>query len=162
MRPARRKLPARSQCDRGFSLVETVIAVGIFAFAIVAIFGLLTAALRSNKDAASDTALAQMAETAVNVLRTQPFASFATNTAYSANNTSASYYFDIAGQLARTSSNTPATAPQSDSLYSCSVQRMSTSSTNFYQIRLIFKWPISAASTNQKTSIINASVANYD
>lgn len=48
--------PPRGLASRaGFSLVEVTIAIGIFAFVIVAILGLFPAALRQRSDAAAET-----------------------------------------------------------------------------------------------------------
>ena len=56
MKPAR---PVSGDSDRrvvgGFSLVEVTIAIGIFAFVIVAILGLFPVALRQRSDAALET-----------------------------------------------------------------------------------------------------------
>ena len=56
MKPARRILDVRSHRSlEGFSLVEVTIAIGIFAFVIVAILGLFPVALRQRSDAALET-----------------------------------------------------------------------------------------------------------
>jgi uncharacterized protein (TIGR02598 family) len=47
--------PMRIRQSLGFSLVEVTIAIGIFAFVIVAILGLFPAALRQRSEAAAET-----------------------------------------------------------------------------------------------------------
>ncbi len=46
---------------RGFSLVEVVIAIGIVAFALLAVLGLLPVALGTNRDATQETEAANIA-----------------------------------------------------------------------------------------------------
>ena len=50
-------------CDfsRGFSLVEVVLSLGIAAFALIAIFGLLPVGLTSNRDSIDQSAASQLA-----------------------------------------------------------------------------------------------------
>jgi len=56
----RRKVFCR--LSRAFSLVEVVIAIGIFSFVIVGIFGLLPAALKQRENAAEETYAVLIAE----------------------------------------------------------------------------------------------------
>lgn len=65
----------RSKCDDhkspgGFSLVEVTVAVGICAFVILALVGLMATGLTAGREASKDTATAAMADTVLNSLRT--------------------------------------------------------------------------------------------
>ena len=65
MKPARRR--------RAFSLVEVALSLGVIAFAVVAIMGLLAAAVNSGKASTDDTLVADMTAQIVNDLRHQYF-----------------------------------------------------------------------------------------
>lgn len=58
----------------GFSLVEIVIAMGIAAFCLVAIFGLIPAGLKTNKESLSETMAAGLASRIAADLRGTPTA----------------------------------------------------------------------------------------
>jgi len=156
----KQKLPARKSA-LAFSLIEIVIAIGVFSFAIVAIFGLMAISLNSDKGAASDSTLSRIAETTVSQLRSQGYPSFHTNAAYAASDTNADYFFDSSGQLAVTSAGAPQSSGQADSVYSCTVTRKATASTNLDYINLEFRWPMAAPKSRQETKVVNTSFANY-
>ncbi len=59
---------------RGFSLVEVVLALGVIAFAVIAIIGLLSMTLRAGREANEDTILPLMAGRVMDDLRSTPFA----------------------------------------------------------------------------------------
>lgn len=59
--------------SHGFTLVEVTMAIGIFAFALVSIFGLLGAATQSDLASDRDTILVRMANQVLNDLRPVPF-----------------------------------------------------------------------------------------
>ncbi len=65
---------------KAFALVEIVIALGIAAFAITAILGLLSVGILSSKDSTEDTVIANMAGTVLNDMRTRSFTDFVTVT----------------------------------------------------------------------------------
>ncbi|MBC8002382.1 MAG: hypothetical protein H7X97_07315, partial [Opitutaceae bacterium] len=74
----------------GFSLVEITLALGIAAFAITAIVGLLSITLQTSKSAMDDTLLAKMTGDLVNTLRKQDFSNI--------KNASTNVFFDISGK----------------------------------------------------------------
>lgn len=57
---------------RGFSLVEVVIALGIIAFALVAILGMFPVAIGASRDSRTDTRAAGIARLIYGQLRGQP------------------------------------------------------------------------------------------
>jgi len=159
MRQAKQKLPARKHA-LAFSLVEVVIAIGIFSFSIVAIIGLMAASLNSDKGAASDTTLSRITETTVSFIRSQGWSIVHTNTAYAEGETNSDLFFDSSGQLAMTSAGVPQSSGQPDSVYSCTVTRKAATSTNLDYINLEFRWPVAAPINRQETRMVNASIAN--
>jgi uncharacterized protein (TIGR02598 family) len=136
------------------------LALGIFAFAIVAILGLLSASLNSDRGANSDSALTRMAETTVSQLRSQGFRRIHTNSIYSPPVTAPQYYYDNLGQLALNATGIPATAPLSNSVYSCTITRKASASTNLDYLTLEFRWPLSAPEARRQIRSVHASLAN--
>lgn len=153
--------------ELGFSLVEVLVAMGIFSFAIVAVFSLLSISIKSDKSAASDTCLLQMATTAMGIVKSQGFSAVKSTTATPLYDGSApAMYFDVNGQIMLTSSGRPNTVTPSNSYYSCAIKRKTPSitpaTTNMIYLQLNFKWPVNAPAANQQLRIINTSLANYD
>ena len=164
------KMTRRPPECRAFTLVEVVLAIGIFAFAIVAVLGLTSVSMKSNQQASADTTLALMTQTGLSQLRSRGFATIngtgatAGQTIYF--NTGAGrvpdYYFDLGGRLATKSDGSADPAPHADSLYSCTVYAVPTSSPSLLMLRLQFRWPLSAPPANQETRTLYASIANRD
>lgn len=61
------------QYSCGFVLVEIVVALGVAAFALMAILGLCSVAVTSSKASVNDTALAEIADQIVSELRSESF-----------------------------------------------------------------------------------------
>lgn len=70
---SRSSIRAKRNVDSGFTLVEISLAVGIFAFAIVAIMALFPVGLRSANDSRAETIVTQIARTVMSDLRTGTF-----------------------------------------------------------------------------------------
>jgi uncharacterized protein (TIGR02598 family) len=66
--------PRRS--DKGFSLVEVVLAIGIVSFAVLATFGLLSVATDTNKRARDEQSAAQLVENEFQRIRSLSSANF--------------------------------------------------------------------------------------
>ena len=144
-----------------FVLIEIVLALGIFAFAVVAILGLLSVCLSSEKTSSTDTALSFATQTAVTTLRGQGFGAVSTNTAYAG--TSPIFFFDSGGTISLDSTGALASTPQADSIYSCTVKRtVSGNSANLLLLQFKFNWPVAAPAAQQQSRIVNASLANYE
>ena len=56
----------------GFSLVEVTIAIGVFAFVVVAVLGLFPTALKMRRDASSETRAVMVAQELFSALRVAP------------------------------------------------------------------------------------------
>jgi hypothetical protein len=145
------------------------VAVGIFVFCIVAVVGLLTVSLKTDRLASVDTQLALMTEVTSSILKNQGFANVSTNSLYTG--ASPALYFNSSGQVALDSNNKVAFATQkSDSVYACTItcrQPASfnpyiSTSTNLLYLQLRFGWPATAPTANQATRIVNMTMVNYD
>lgn len=149
----------------GFTLVEVVMALGIFSFAIIALFGLMSVGLRSGKESASDLALGLMTQTASSVLHAQGFSEVTANSTYSESNSTPNFYFNNDGDIILDSSGRPSTLPGTNGIYACTVQRRAggvMATTNSVMVRMVFSWPLSANETNRQKKTILTSLANHD
>ncbi|CAN5341019.1 hypothetical protein BH09VER1_BH09VER1_27480 [soil metagenome] len=151
----------------GFSLVEIAIALGIVAFALTAIVGLLSATLKTSKSALDDLLVSEMTSDLVNTLRKQDFTNIPSN--------ATNVFFDISGKRVNPldpttgviSNVATALAIQQGAVYSCAPTIRSdtnlegtNSFPNLWRITLAFQWPAGAASSlNQKN--IHAEIARY-
>ncbi len=156
--------PGKSEA---FSLVEMAIALGIVAFALTAIVGLLSATLKTGKSALDDMLVSEMTSDLVNTLRKQSFTNISSN--------ATNVFFDIAGKRVNPvdattgviSNLTTATAISQGAVYMCSPTVRSdtnmegtNSFPNLWRITLAFQWPVTTGSTpNQKS--IHAEIARY-
>lgn len=121
-----------------FSLVEVVIAIGIFAFVAISLLGLLTLSAESSRRADTQAASATIVTTVMGKLSSQNFATNVTGLPFT-------NYFTVTG----------AETNASAAIYRCSVTDISPSdpSTNFMrQVRLLICWP-SPAYTQTNTVI---------
>lgn len=149
----------------GFTLVEVVMALGIFTFAVIALFGLMSVGLRSGKESASDLALGLMTQTASSVLQSQGFREVLTNTRYGSSDLTPDLYFNNDGDLTLDGAGKPATQPATADVYACAIQRCapgSMATTNATLLRMVFSWPLSAPVTNRQTKSILTSLANHE
>lgn len=146
---------------RGFSLVEIALALGIIAFAIVGLIGLVAVSFDSGRASDEDTLVASMARQIVAELRAVPFDNLASSGV--GGNQSQTYYFDHEAHRssdpkgaiyqcvpiinANTDYNTPGTATANPK-------------TNLYEIAMPFKR--AAAPDRPAIQTIHASLARYD
>jgi len=148
-----------------FSLVEVTISLGITAFALAAIVGLLSLTLKNSKSAQDDTLVAEMAGDLVNGMRKQEFIAIPSVP---------TIYFDVGGKRLNSSTASgeiqalgSTAAISQGGIYECvpavTVDQATINpdgSANLYRVSLNFKWPIgSANSVNEKT--IHADIARY-
>jgi len=148
-----------------FSLVEITLALGVAAFALTAIVGLLSLTLKNSKSAMDDTLVAEMTGDLVNTLRKQDF----TNISKATN-----VFFDISGKRINTLDSagliqglSTSAAVAQGAVYECIPAVTADTNTlspngsaNLWQVTLNFRWPAGVNSTvNQKT--IHADIARY-
>jgi len=127
-----------------FSLVEVVIAIGIVSFALLAMMGLASVSLQSERSSASDTDLAALSQQVFSRLRSLPFASLSDT----------NYFFDADGSP---------TTNSAGAVYECAVTLAADPSllpASFKNARLQFTWPVSAAN-RPNTNIFLGGIANY-
>src|SRR5436189_1268687 len=89
----------KGQRTSGFSLVEVTLALGIAAFCLIAVFGLLPVGVQTNRNATSQTATTNIMAAVVSDLRATPTFN-TTSTEFSITfGTNATLYFDGSGQF---------------------------------------------------------------
>lgn len=136
-----------------FSLVEVTIALGVIAFAVVSIIGLLAVSFNTSRASASDSAMGSMIGTVMNRFRSQPFDSIA----------GGDFYFDADGALQ--ASQGPYSA------YKCTVTVIDDPDTagtgatggaqiNLKRVNLEFTWPAAALNPPNRR-MVNAAVARH-
>jgi uncharacterized protein (TIGR02598 family) len=150
----------------GFSLVEVAISLGIVAFALTGIVGLLSATLKTSKSSMDDMLVSEMTSDIVNTFRKQDFANISSNPT--------NVFFDVSGKRINgvdtttgvISNVSPDTAIALGAVYVCiptvtsATNLMAGTVDNLWNIRLTFRWPAAASSTNsQKT--VHADIARY-
>ncbi len=175
----------KSSHDRGFSLVEITLAIGIAAVALVTAIGLLGAAFDANGAAGRDTAIVTMTTQVMNDLRSTPsFDALWEETPRKAGNNGfvlkpttvsnltpkpTSYFFDQNGNLITGSA--PANDP--NTIYECKVTKTpampdpkeNRGPSNLLKLRLEFTSPVSANPGNPakrpNRQTIHASIARF-
>jgi len=137
----------RTASKAGFSLIEVVIAMGIFSFCIVAIVGLLPVGMNSVRSVSNENNAIHIASSIEGIWQVAPLGStitmtnIITNLAISASVANTPYYFDEFGE--------PLTNSTGASLkmnYKTAV-----SSGNSTTVNMTFSWPPNATSTNYQT-----------
>jgi uncharacterized protein (TIGR02598 family) len=86
--------------NHGFSLVEVTLAIGLIAFALLAVVGLLPIGIQSSKDAGDDTRTSAIAQDVFNRAQGQLNAYVAANGALPSNPlTGIFFYYDVDGRF---------------------------------------------------------------
>lgn len=156
MNPRSTSVPAKRS---GFTLIEIALTLGIIAFALVAIIGLIPVALQADRAAADDTALAAAANRVASDLYGRGFAYLsATSTAKPW-----PYYFDSEG--------IPMPAA-TGALYECVIVQAGTAnppalapsavSPNLMDFEVRFAWPVDAPANKRDTRSIPITMGKYD
>jgi uncharacterized protein (TIGR02598 family) len=148
--------------------VEIAIALGVVAFALVAIVGLLSATLKTGKSALDDMLVSEMTSDLVNTLRKQSFTNITSN--------ATNVFFDIGGKRVNPvdpttgviSNLTAATAISQGAVYLCSPTVQSdtnmegtNSYPNLWRVTLAFQWPVTTSGTSPNQKNIHAEIARY-
>ena len=120
--------------SHGFSLIEVAIAMGIVAFVLVALMGLLSVGLNSGKKSSEDTQVASMASQLAGLWRNS-------TSNHLTPKTTRLYYFDRDGQQTNTTQAAAA-------FYACKVvagnvapSEIAADTTNLVRVQMIFTWP---------------------
>jgi len=165
-----------------FSLIEIVLALGVFVFAITAILGLMSIGSNSDLAAATDTSLASMAQYVDSYVRHQGFSAVSgtnvitgvtTAAPYPPGNSHPNFYFDVSGNVIVNSNGIPdTTGTIPNSVYSCTVSITPVASgvtvpatglktNNLLFLRYDFRWPVTAHHINPDRTVYS-SLANYE
>ena len=147
--------PLHSGTRRGFSLVETVIALGIFVFCIVGIVGLMPVGLNAVRGVSNENNAIHIASSIQGIWEVAPanstlsHAQFpVTNFYIGATNNSPSFYFNEFGE------QTNQAGASLKMTYNATVNSASPSS---YDVKMVFAWPPigNATSTREFTYTIS-------
>jgi uncharacterized protein (TIGR02598 family) len=129
----------------GFSLIEICVALGIFAFAIVGLVGLMAYSLSASQSADSSAAMSAVTTTITSMLEGRDFAS-------SSNLTQSNLYFSIEGKLLPDSSG---------AMYQCNLTNLVPLVTNTLgmQLQLVIRFPYPVLN---QTNYVPVSYAKYN
>jgi type II secretory pathway pseudopilin PulG len=144
------KLP-KSIC--AFTLVEVVLAIGVTAFSLTGVMGLLSAAFTTGKASMDDTELVAMANRAVSDLRRQDFTALPGGASVPARTTptlatASPIFFDSSGQLLSsigTGTPTQATYRCTETIQADTNSLGSDGSVHLLHVTLTFAWPAQVA-----------------
>lgn len=96
-----------------FSLIEVTLAMGVAAFCLIAVFGLMPVGVQTNRNATSQTAATSIIASVVADLRATPIANSTSSQFGIRFGNNATLYFDSAGQFS--------TSPAANSRYQLNV-----------------------------------------
>lgn len=157
-----------------FSLVEIAMALGLAAFGIISLMGVLRLAIESDETAGRDTRFATMTRQVMSEMRSAPFDALWTETPSENAGVAPSmgdpvpskYYFNSEGVPL-----SPSDAQAgNDALYVCVVTKIpdeytkNADGTMYNQLRaeLVFRWPMRAPETAQKkTTPLYVNIARF-
>jgi len=122
----------------GFSLVELTLALGIAAFCLIAVFGLLPVGVQTNRNATSQTAATNIMAAVVSDLRATPTFN-TTSTEFGITfGTNATLYFDGSGQFT--------TSLSANSRYQLNVTWYGSTGLRYADVKVT--WPAAATTAN--------------
>jgi type II secretory pathway pseudopilin PulG len=130
----------RSNC--AFSLVEVTLAIGIAAFCLIAIFGLMPVGVQTNRNATSQTAATNIIAAAVSDLRATPKASTTSSQFGITFGTNTTLYFDGSGQFT--------TSPSTNSRYQLNLTWYGSTGLRYADLKVT--WPAAATPANASGS----------
>jgi len=134
-----------------FSLVEVTLALGIAAFCLMAVFGLMPVGVQTNRNATSQTAATNIVAAVVADLRATPSASATSSQFAITFGTARTLYFDGAGQFT--------TSLSANSRYQVNVTFPS-SPTGLSYADVKVTWPAAATSANASGSVVMFAALN--
>ena len=121
-----------------FSLVEVTLALGIAAFCLIAVFGLLPVGVQTNRNATSQTATTNIMAAVVSDLRATPTFN-TTSTEFGITfGTNATLYFDGSGQFT--------TSLSANSRYQLNVTWYGSTGLRYADVKVT--WPAAATTAN--------------
>jgi len=130
-----------------FSLVEVTLALGVAAFCLIAVFGLVPVGVQANRNATSQTAATNIIAAVVADLRATPTGNSTSLQFGITFGTCRNLYFDGAGQVVASAACDDTTPPPPTSRYRLSVL-FPTSPSGLSYADLRVTWPAAATPAN--------------
>ena len=121
-----------------FSLVEVTLALGVAAFCLIALFGLIPVSVQTNRNASSQTSATSIIAGVVADLRATPTANPTSSQFGITFGNNATLYFDDAGQVS--------ISPTSKSRYQLNVTWSGSSALRYADLKVT--WPATATAAN--------------
>jgi uncharacterized protein (TIGR02598 family) len=151
-----------TECERdlrsvaAFSLVEVTLALGIAAFCLVALFGLMPVGIQTNRSATSQTAATNIAAAVIADLRGTPIANGTSSQFCISFGTPMTLYFDSAGRCSidlagLTSPCGSSWAPALSTRYQLNITWTGSSSLRYADLKIT--WPAAATTANANGSL---------
>jgi uncharacterized protein (TIGR02598 family) len=128
----------RNYKNSAFSLVEVTLALGVAAFCLIALFGLIPVSMQTNRNATSQTAATSIIAGVVADLRATPTVNPTSSQFGITFGTNATLYFDGAGQAS--------TSPTANSRYQLNVTWGGSSALRYADLKVT--WPATATAAN--------------
>jgi uncharacterized protein (TIGR02598 family) len=136
----------KKRLTSAFSLVELTLALGIGAFCLIAVFGLVPIAVQTNRNATSQTAATNIMAAVVADLRATPTTS-TTSTQYGITfGTCENLYFDSQGSVVASSNCSTAIAIPASARYQLNVTWSGTSGLRYADLKVT--WPPTVVQTS--------------
>jgi uncharacterized protein (TIGR02598 family) len=126
--------------NASFSLIEVTLALGVAAFCLIAVFGLMPVGVQTNRNATSQTAATNIIAGVVADLRATPTTNSTSLQFGITFGTNATLYFDDAGQAT--------TSPTTNSRYQLNVTWNNSPPTGLQYADLKVTWPAAATPAN--------------
>jgi uncharacterized protein (TIGR02598 family) len=126
-----------------FSLVELTLALGVAAFCLVAVFGLMPVGVQTNRNATSQTSATSIIAAVVADLRATPTTTDTSSQFRIAFGTDATLFFDSAGQFS--------TSLDNNSRYQLKVTWNGSSALRYTDLKVT--WPAPATPANASGSV---------
>jgi uncharacterized protein (TIGR02598 family) len=128
----------RDYKNAAFSLVEVTLALGVAAFCLLALFGLIPVSIQTNRNATNQTAATSIIASVVADLRATPTANPTSSQFGITFGTNATLYFDDAGQAT--------TSQTANSRYQLNVTWSGSSALRYADLKVT--WPATATAAN--------------
>jgi uncharacterized protein (TIGR02598 family) len=124
--------------NAAFSLIEVTLALGVAAFCLIAVFGLMPVGVQTNRNAASQTAATNIIAAVVADLRATPIANPTSSQFGITFGTNATLYFNSAGQFS--------TSLTANSRYQLNVTWNGSAALRYADLKVT--WPAAATAAN--------------
>jgi uncharacterized protein (TIGR02598 family) len=132
-------------CVAAFSLVEVTLALGVAAFCLIAVFGLVPLGVQTNRNSTSQTAATNIVAAVVADLRATPTANSTSSQFGITFGTNRTLYFDSAGQFT--------TSLDANSRYQLNVTWNGSAPTGMQYADLKVTWPAAATPANASGAV---------